>query len=194
MSGLALLATGLLVWSLVLNVVYGNVFYDSLFTFLGLLLLSSALCLRVLHMRRRRLEKKEGGVGERTGPRKRRRVVSMLACAEGCEEERKEGGKEGKVERGGFLMLDSRRLHPACGGKRKDGEAAGQRRGEDTQTGVVEAGKAVSLQRALLTPPSHHRHQHHDHHYHWHHHSWLLAVRTKEKHYLPVLGGETQVG
>ena len=94
MSGLALLASGLLVWSLVLNVVYGNEFYDSLFTFLGLLLLSSALCLRALHMRRRRLEKEEGRVGGWNSQPKRRRVSLVLACAGGCEEERKEGGRK----------------------------------------------------------------------------------------------------
>jgi hypothetical protein len=25
-------------------------------------------------------------------------------------------------------------------------------------------------------------------------HGWLLALRVKERHYMPVLGGETQVG
>lgn len=193
MSGLALLASGLLVWSLVLNVVYGNVFYDSLFTFLGLLLLTSALCLWPLHLRRRRLEKEEGRKGgEWNGQPERRRVSLMLACARGCEEERKEGGREEKVEGGGFLVLDPRRSRRVCGDSKKDGMTEGQRKGKSTQVEVMEAGEAALLEEALLTPPSHGQ-QHHDHHHHRHHHSWLLAVRIKETHYMPVLGGETQV-
>jgi hypothetical protein len=49
MSALALLAAGLLIWSLVLNVVYGNVAYDTLFTGLGLILIASALAIRACH-------------------------------------------------------------------------------------------------------------------------------------------------
>ena len=192
MSVLALFASGLLVWSLVLNVIYGNVFYDSLFTFLGLLLLTSALCLRALHLRRRRLEKEEGRkVGEWNCQPKRRRVSLVLACAGGCEEERKEGGREEKVEGRGFLVLDPRRSRRVCGDNKKDGMTEGQRKGKSTQVEVIEAGEAALLEEALLTLPSHG--QHHDHHHHRHHHSWLLAVRIKETHYMPVLGGETQV-
>lgn len=194
MSGLALLASGLLVWSLVLNVVYGNIFFDSLFTFLGLLLLSSALCLRALHMRRRRLEMEEGRVGEWNGQAKQRRVSLVLACAGGCEEERKEVGREEKVEGGGFLVLDPRRSRRVCGDDKKGGKMEGQRKGKSTQAEVLEAGEAALLEQALLTPPSHgQQHHHHDHHHHRHPHSWLLAVRIKETHYMPVLGGETQV-
>jgi len=193
MSGLALLASGLLVWSLVLNVVYGNAFYDCLFTFLGLLLLSSALCLRALHLRRRRLEKEERRkVGEWNGQPKRRRVSLVLACAGGCEEERKEGGREEKVEGRGVLVLDPRRSRRGGGDNKKDRKTEGQRKGKSTQVDVMEAGEAALLKEALLTPPAHGQ-QHHDHHHHRHHNSWLLAVRIKETHYMPVLGGETQV-
>ncbi len=49
MSALALVAAGLLIWSLVLNVVYGNVAYDTVFTGLGLILIVSALGSRTCH-------------------------------------------------------------------------------------------------------------------------------------------------
>lgn len=49
MSVLALVAAGLLIWSLVLNVVYGNVQFDSLFTGLGIILIASALGIRACH-------------------------------------------------------------------------------------------------------------------------------------------------
>lgn len=113
----------------------------------------------------------------------------MLACAGGCEEERKEGGREEKVEGGGFLVLDPRRSRRVCGDQKKDE----QRKGKSTQAEVMEAGEAALLEQALLTPLSHTHRHHHDHNQHRHHHSWLLAVRVKETHYMPVLGGETQV-
>lgn len=49
MSVLALVAAGLLIWSLVLNAVLGNVAYDSLFTGLGVILIASALGIRACH-------------------------------------------------------------------------------------------------------------------------------------------------
>ncbi len=133
MSGLALVAGGLLIWSLVLNVVYGNVRYDSLFTLLGVVLVLSAVGLRVCHKRRHGLVQ-EKLKEEEKARRRRPRTVSLVVACGGCEVEQKEAGKEERDPHGG-----------GCVGRGGGGGTGG--------------GKASAcLQRALLSPASHHYH------------------------------------
>jgi hypothetical protein len=190
MSVLALVASGLLIWSLVLNAVYGNVFYDTLFTVLGLFLLASALTLRAFHRRRQRLERQESG---------REEVSMVVACAREEEKDGREEGKEGAMEKGVGLATPCRgwtgdnrpedREEPETV-KEEGGEGGeveeGERKKRSGRGRSSETGPPRCLEEALLPlPPSPRPPPMH---------GWLLALRVKERHYMPVLGGETQVG